>query len=129
MLEVLELAAFISFTKLPIRRRDVVASDGPTITGGDLKGEALTVEHRVTLPILPPIPWHWLPPCSRPFDRDCTDVSCSRNIGDQNQVEVRVSVQSESNPAFLYTRHPTITIIINTYSSTNQISHRVLVWN
>lgn len=42
-------------TKLPITRRDVVARDGSTVTGGDLEGEGLAIEVRVALPVLTPV--------------------------------------------------------------------------
>jgi len=42
-------------TELPIRWCHVEACDSSTVTGGDLKREALSIEVGVALPILPPV--------------------------------------------------------------------------
>lgn len=41
--------------KLPTRGCHVVRGNGPSVTGGDLKGEALAIHVTVTLPVLPPV--------------------------------------------------------------------------
>lgn len=102
----LKLTASKSLPKLPITRHHVVACESSTVTGCDLKRQALAIKVRVALPILAPVPRHGLPPCFRPFDRHCMNISCSADVGDQHQVEVRVSINGESYPSFLHTRHP-----------------------
>lgn len=52
----LELAPFESLTKLPITGRHVEARHGFTVTGGDLKREALAIEVGIALPVLAPVP-------------------------------------------------------------------------
>ncbi len=34
------------------------------------------------------------------------NIPCTCDVGDQNQVEVRVAIDGESNSSFLHTRHP-----------------------
>lgn len=80
----LELTPYESLTELPIRWRHVVASDNSTITGGDLKRKTLAIEVWIALPVLTPVPGHGLPASFGPFDWDCMDISCTRDVGDQN---------------------------------------------
>lgn len=108
MKESLKLTAFERLPELPISGRHVVASEGSTVTGGDSKGEALAVEIGIALPILAPISWHGYPPGFGPFDRECMDIPCTRDVGDQNQVEVCVTIDREPNPPFLDTWHPVV---------------------
>lgn len=78
----LKLTAYKGLPELPIRGRYVVASEGFTVTGGDLKGEALPVEIGIALPILAPISRHGYPPSFGPFDCECMDIPCTRDVGD-----------------------------------------------
>lgn len=64
----MELATVIGLAKGPIRRSHVKSGDGAAVTGGDLKGKALTIKERIALPILTPVSGHRLPVSSRPFD-------------------------------------------------------------
>lgn len=91
--------------KLPTRGCHVVGGNGPSVTGGDLKGEALAIHVAVTLPILPPVLRHGLPPCVRPLDRHRFDVASTSHVGDQNQVEVGVAVDCEPYASFPRTGH------------------------
>lgn len=52
----LKLTPFEGLTELPTSIRHVEACHSPTVTGGDLEGQALTVEVRVALPVLSPVP-------------------------------------------------------------------------
>lgn len=63
---------------------------------------------RVALPILTPISGHGLPPGSRPFDRNRMDISCTRDVGDQNQVEEGVAVDGKPDTSLLSTGHPSV---------------------
>ena len=40
---------------------NIFRDDGAAVAGGDLEGEALSIEKRVALPILTPVSGHWLP--------------------------------------------------------------------
>ena len=106
----LKLTSLEGLTKLPISRCHVVACDSSTVTGGDLKRETLSIEEGVALPILPPVPWHGLPTSFGPFDGDCIDIPCTRDVVDQNQVEVRVSINCEPYSSLFHTRHPVFII-------------------
>lgn len=66
----------------------------------------MAVEIGVALPVLAPVSGHGLPASFGPFDRDRTDVPCTRDVGDQNQIEVGVAVDCEPYSSFLHTRHP-----------------------
>lgn len=101
------MASLKGLAELPPGRHDVVAGDGLPIAGGDLEGEALAVEVAIALPILAPVSRHGLPPGLRPFDGHRMHVSGPSNIGDENQVEVRVTIDSEPYPSLLRTGDPT----------------------
>lgn len=103
----LELCPLESLSELPIGRGDVVARHRPSVAGGHLKGEALAVKHAVALPILPPISRHLLPSGGPgPLHGDGAHVSESSHVTHQNQVEIRVAVDREPDPALLPARHP-----------------------
>ena len=65
------------------------------IAGGDVEGERLAVEVATALPVLTPVPAHWLPPTSRALDGYRDDIARTAHVGDQDQVEVGVAVDSE----------------------------------
>ena len=96
-------------SKLPISWNHVVASDSPSITGGDLEWETLSIEVVIALPVLAPVPWHGLPPCVRPLDGHWLNISCASNVGDQYQVEVRVTIDGKPYSSFLHTGDPVLT--------------------
>lgn len=94
-------------SKLPIRRCDVVVGEGSSVTESDLKGERLAVEVGVALPVLAPIPRHGLPSIGfGTFDGNRVDIPCTSNVGDENQIEVRVSIDCEPHSSFLHARDP-----------------------
>lgn len=61
-IDLLELATAEGLAKGPIRRGNVVRNHRTAVTGGDREREALSDEVAVALPVLAPIPGHWLPP-------------------------------------------------------------------
>jgi len=103
-LRFLELCPFKCLTKLPVSRHKVVASDSSTITCSHLKREALTIQVRVALPILPPVSRHGLPTSPWPLDGHRVNITSSSNICHQNQVEVWVTIDGEPDTSFLHTR-------------------------
>lgn len=106
MLVCLELSPRVGLPKLPPRRCDIIANQRPAIASGHLEGEALAVEVGVALPILAPILRHCLPPNLRTFDRHGVDVAGATNIGDQDQIEIRMAVNREPNSSLLLTGDP-----------------------
>lgn len=107
----LKLATLVGLAKLPAGGGDVVAGDGSAVAGADHEGEALPVENRVALPVLAPVSWHGLPPCSGTLDRDWPHVAGAAHVRYQHQDEVCVAIDGESYPSFLYARHPVTTAI------------------
>jgi len=101
-----ELCTTVGLAEGPTRRRHVEGRDSAAVTGGDFKGEALAIEVRAALPILPPVPRHGLPASLRPLDGCCMHIACASNIGDQHQVEVRVTVDGESDSPLLPAWYP-----------------------
>jgi len=91
---------------LPVTGSDIVGSNGFPIAGSDLEGKALPVEATVALPILAPVPRHWLPASLGALDRNRLDIPCSANVGDKNQIEVRVTIDGEPNSTLSLTGHP-----------------------
>jgi len=104
-LRFLKLLPFKCLTKCPVSRHNVVAGESSTITCGHLKREALTIQVRVALPILPPVSRHGLPPSLRPLDGHRMNITSSTDICHQNQVEVWVTIDGEPDPSFLHTGH------------------------
>jgi hypothetical protein len=104
----LKLTPLKGLTKLPISWCDVVACHSSTVTSGNFKREALTIKVGIALPILTPISWHGLPASFWPFDWHCMGNSCTRDVGDQNQVEVRVAIDCEPYSSLFYTWHSSI---------------------
>ena len=102
----LELTSLECLAKLPISGCGVVASEGPSIAGGDLEGEALAVEVVVVLPVLAPVSRHGLPPWLWSLDWHGVDVPGAADVADQYQVEVRVTIDCEPYSSFLHTGHP-----------------------
>lgn len=95
-------------TELPIRWCHVVTSEGSSITSGDLERERLTIEIRISLPILAPISGHGMPCRGGAFNGDCMNIPCTSHVGDQNQVEVRVTINGEPYSSLSHTRHSVI---------------------
>ena len=112
----LKLTTLKSLSKLPICWNHVVTGHSLSITGGDLEWETLSIHVVIALPVLAPVPWHGLPSCLRPFDGHRMDVSCTSNVADQHQVEVRVSIDGKPYSSFLHTGD-------SVYTNTNQVNY------
>jgi len=97
-----------SLAKLPVAGSDIVGSYSFPITGGDLEGEALPIKVTVALPILTPVPGHWLPASLGALDRNSLNVTCSTNVGDEDQIEIRMTINGETNSALSLTRYPSV---------------------
>lgn len=96
-------------TKLPIGRDNVPRRSGATVTGFDTEWEWLSDQDGVWLPVLPPVTAHAHPPSLGPFDAHLHNIPCTRDVGDQNQVEVGVAIDLEPDPSSLLAWHPTWT--------------------
>ena len=77
-----ELLACEGLAKGPASRCNIVREKGASITSGNLEGEALSIEVWVALPVLTPVPWHWLPIGSWAFDGNCVNITSTTNVGD-----------------------------------------------
>lgn len=87
---------------------NIVAFHGAAIAGGDSEREALAVEVRVALPILPPISGHCFPIISPwAFDGDRLHITRTSNVGNKDQIETRVAVYGEPYASLLLAPHPT----------------------
>jgi len=58
------------------------------------------------LPILPPVTAHAHPRGFTSFNTHAHDIPCTRDVGDQYQVEVTETVDCESDAACLSAWHP-----------------------
>lgn len=94
--------------KLPVAGSGIVGSNGFPITGGNLKRKALPIEITVALPILAPVPRHWLPASFGTLNRNSLNIPCSTNVSDENQIEIRVAIDGETNSALSLTLHPSV---------------------
>lgn len=56
-----ELCSDECLSKGPTSGCDIVRDDRLAVTGGNLKRQGLSVEVGIALPILSPVPTHWLP--------------------------------------------------------------------
>ncbi|KAG5558127.1 hypothetical protein RHGRI_008146 [Rhododendron griersonianum] len=104
-------------SKSPVRGCHVVGGYGPSVACGDLNGEALANHVSITLPVLPPVLCHDLPPCVGPHDRCRLDIAGAGHVGDQNQVPPRVAVDCKRYAPCLHAGHSVKKI---TESTTNQ---------
>lgn len=109
-----------SLAILPVAGSGIVGGNGLAITGGDFEGEALPIKITVALPILAPVPGHWLPASLGAFDRNSLDVPCSANVCDEDQIEVRVTINGETNSALSLTGHPSV---LNRDNSSPELSN------
>jgi len=77
------------------------------ITGCDLKGEALAIEIVVALPVLTPVPGHWHPSSSGPFDGHSMHIPSTSYVCYEDQVEVGVTIDCEPYAPPSSAGHPT----------------------
>lgn len=92
-------------SKLPIRGDNVQRSGGAAVTACDSEGEWLTNENHVWLPVLTPVTAHAHPLSLWPFHAHLHYVPCTRDVGDQNQVEVTEAIDCVPNPPLLSARY------------------------
>jgi len=69
------------------------------------------------LPILPPVSAHAVPSTFASFHTHAHDIPCTRNVGDQNQVEVTKAVDRESDSTSLSACHPVENKILLLYAN------------
>lgn len=91
----MELPPTEGLAKWPASRSHIGRDHGATVAGGDLEGEGLAIDVGVALPILAPVPGHWLPPGPGSFDGHCMHIPGTSNIGDEHQIEVGVTMDGE----------------------------------
>lgn len=101
-----EIFSHVGLTKLPISGRHVPGSWLTPIAGPDPEREGLAHKDRIGLPVLAPVAAHAHPTGLRSFDPHGHDIPCTRNVGDQNQVEVSEAVDCESDSPLLSARYP-----------------------
>lgn len=103
-----EILAGEGLPELPIRRRHAPGGRGAPVTAGDPEGERLAHQHRVGLPVLPPVSAHAHPVRFAALHAHPHDIPCTRHVGDQNQVEVLESVDREPYSPDLPACHPAV---------------------
>ena len=92
--------------KLPIGGSNVPWSGSAPVTACDPKREWLTNQNSVWLPVLTPVTTQAHPPSLWPFHARPHDIPCTRDVGDQDQVEVFEAVDCEPDSSMLSARHP-----------------------
>lgn len=102
-----KLGTRIGLTKRPARRCSIIGHHTAAITSGDLEREALSIKVAVALPVLSPIPWHWLPLSSWTLYIYCMYISGSSNISNKDKVEVRVTIYGKPNTSSPPAGYPT----------------------
>ena len=100
-ISIAEIFSGEGLAELPIRWRHVPGGGSSFIAAFDSKRECLAHQHGVRLPVLTPVTAHAGPTGFGSFHAHLHDISRTRDVGDQNQVEVTESVDSESNSPLL----------------------------
>lgn len=101
-----ELVSFICGSKLPVSGSDIVGDNSLTIAGGDTERQCLCVQViAAVLPVLSPVPVHWVPPRVGSLHGDLLHVTSTCYIGDEHQHEVGIPVDAEANAPSFYTRY------------------------
>lgn len=95
--------------ELPAGGNHVPRRGGPPVAAGDPERQRLANEDSIRLPVLPPVARHRHPSRFGSLDADPNDVTRTRHVRDQNQVEVLEPVNSESDPTRFPARHPVTT--------------------
>lgn len=101
-----ELTSRVGLAKRPVGKSHIVGDRTTSITGCDPEREGLTIEVRVTLPVLTPVPGHDLPTGFRAFNRHSNNITSSTNIGYEHKIEVRVAIDCEPDPTTLFASNP-----------------------
>lgn len=101
-----EILSGESLTELPVGRDYVPGGGGTSVTACDPEGKWLTNQNSVGLPVLTPVAAQGHPAGSGPFHAHPHDIPCTRDVGDQNQVEVTEAVDGEPDSSALAAWHP-----------------------
>lgn len=101
-----EILSGESLTELPIGWSDVPRGWGAAVAAGDAEGQGLAHQNRVWLPVLTPVTAHWHPPGSGALHVRAHDITRTRYVANQHQVEVTESVYREPYPSVLSAWHP-----------------------
>jgi hypothetical protein len=101
-----ELSPAEGLAEGPAAGRCVVGDDGAAVAGGDAEGQGLSVQERVALPVLAPVARHGLPAGALALDGHRVHVAGAADVGDEDEVEVGVAVDSEADAALLVARDP-----------------------
>lgn len=101
-----EILSGESLTELPVGRDYVPRGGGTSVTACDPEGKWLTNQNRVWLPVLTPVAAQAHPAGPGPFHAHPHDIPCTRDVGDQNQVEVTEAVDGEPDSSALAAWHP-----------------------
>ncbi|KAK2972365.1 hypothetical protein RJ640_014423 [Escallonia rubra] len=102
-----EILAGIGLAELPVSGRHVPGGGGAVVTARDPEGQGLAHKDGVGLPVLAPVAAHGHPLGVGAFDAHADDIPCTRDVGDQDQVEVSEAVDRESDPSLLSAWDPT----------------------
>lgn len=105
----MELSPSEGLAKGPVWWSNVVRHHTTTITGCDLKGQALSVKEVVALPVLSPVPGHGHPSCSGPFDGHAMNIASTSYVCDEDEVEVGMAINGESDASLSPTGYPAST--------------------
>ena len=95
-----------SLAELPIGGYDVPGGGGSTVTACDPEGQRLAHQDGIGLPVLPPVTAHAHPTRFGSLDARPYDIPWTRDVCDQNQVEVAEAVDREPDPSLLSARNP-----------------------
>lgn len=101
-----EILSGEGLTELPMRGCHVPWGGCTAITARDPDGKNLANENGVGLPVLTPVAAHAHPPSARSFNAHPHDVSCTRNVGNQNQIKETEAVDRESDASLLSAWNP-----------------------
>ena len=101
-----EVLSCEGLTELPIGRGDVPRGWGAPVAPRNPKRQRLSHQHCVWLPVLTPVAAHGHPASLGPLHQHAHDIPCTRDVGDQDQVEVAEAVDSEPDPTVLAAWHP-----------------------
>lgn len=100
-----EILSGEGLSELPISWSHVPGGGGSSITARHSKRELLAYQNGVGLPVLTPVTAHAQPTGVGSFHAHLHNIPCTRHVGDQNQVEITESVDSESNSTLLSAWH------------------------
>jgi hypothetical protein len=95
-----------SLTELPIGWGYVPRGWGAPVAPRDPERQWLSHQHCVWLPVLTPVSAHAHPASLGALHQHAHDIPCTRDVGDQHQVEVAEAVDCEPDTSVLAAWHP-----------------------